>query len=525
MISDEMRELLSAYVDGELRGSDAVRIEALCKRDPAIRREVVDYRKLRARLRAWDEADHPADAPMGFRQRMVEQAHAQQRAADRLRDRFGAWLQPLPIAAGLLVATALGVTAAVMGAPASVQMQDERAAIPLPESEPTGSLRVNPGAESPPLELPASSVADAESFRDVMRRRLDNRIVNGHAMSDDSIALQEEMKMLVLAWERRRAAREPMPRERRTVTAPVDPRMTALMAPLSVVSAPLSGLVLLRRPQIPASAFAAEVATTVATDADGETNLYVSSPQRKPLIIPAGTVWVGALDKSYRTRIATRTSWLNKADLIPTVWADTIEAPRGRGAYARKLSSQPIVLGPRTRQALLTRSGKDQEARAVLQKIYGSRPLHELMAKSQRARERTVTRLMRALEGDGRANGFVIFSKEGNVLGAELFGSRALMLEMAPRLLHGYLLESGPVSLKTSVALQASGSHDTMHSAQKIFEELMATCSIRDVAGGSREGRDDWPKALRRVNFAVGGTIRGHGLVFGDRPVHVTLFP
>ena len=38
MISDELRELLSAYVDGELPHGEAARVEESAKRDPRLRR-------------------------------------------------------------------------------------------------------------------------------------------------------------------------------------------------------------------------------------------------------------------------------------------------------------------------------------------------------------------------------------------------------------------------------------------------------------------------------------------------------
>ncbi|NJN14460.1 MAG: hypothetical protein HC813_02175 [Planctomycetes bacterium] len=63
MISDEMRELLSAYVDGEIRESDLQRIEEMIKSDPALRREVDAYRRLGVALRQRYEAgaEYPTD--------------------------------------------------------------------------------------------------------------------------------------------------------------------------------------------------------------------------------------------------------------------------------------------------------------------------------------------------------------------------------------------------------------------------------------------------------------------------------
>ena len=88
MISDEMRELLSTYVDGELR-DDAVRVEEWTKRDPELQRELAAYRILRRKLRDWDEAEHGEEPSplMAARARRRVRAHA---AASRAAQ--GGWL-------------------------------------------------------------------------------------------------------------------------------------------------------------------------------------------------------------------------------------------------------------------------------------------------------------------------------------------------------------------------------------------------------------------------------------------------
>ena len=58
MISDELRELLSAYVDGELPHGEAARIEESAKRDPRLRRRIRAYRRLSETLRVWDVEEH-----------------------------------------------------------------------------------------------------------------------------------------------------------------------------------------------------------------------------------------------------------------------------------------------------------------------------------------------------------------------------------------------------------------------------------------------------------------------------------
>jgi len=510
MMSDEMRELLSAYVDGELRDSDAVRIEALCKRDPAIRKEVSDYRKLRARLRAWDEDEHAVDVPPGFTRRMVEQARAQQRAAERARDRVGLWLRPLPVAAAVLFAAGIGLVAAMAGGDTSVTIHKNGQPLAIKTVQPAGSLALADDAVAPfdALKLPKD---DSAAFRTVMRQRLDSRIVNGEPMSDQAIARRDEDQALMNAFEAKRI--RTVATERRTVAG--GRRMASLMAPFEVVAAPLESLVLLKRPQIPASVFAAEAnsKTLSGLDNDSESNLYVQSLDQRSVVVPAGTVWI-AQDRSRRTRVVTMSSWIRDGQFQPMVWADQIEAPRGPGSHARAFAPQSVVLGPQARRELIGRNGKDNAARKWLEQKYG-RKLSDVFRRDAARRGRIVKDMMRALERDTRANGFVVLDKKGKVLGAELFGTRDLMLELAPSLLHGYLIETNAISTR------APSGGVTVTTAIDLCDEIMGGCRIEEAPGGST----DWRADLRRINLMRGDKLRGHGLMLGDRPVHVTLFP
>ncbi|MCK6461430.1 MAG: hypothetical protein L6Q95_16235, partial [Planctomycetes bacterium] len=69
-----MRELLSSYVDGELRDADAARVEDASKRDPELRREIEAYRTLRRKLREWDAAEHGAVPSPAFTTRALARA-------------------------------------------------------------------------------------------------------------------------------------------------------------------------------------------------------------------------------------------------------------------------------------------------------------------------------------------------------------------------------------------------------------------------------------------------------------------
>jgi len=111
MISDEMRELLSAYVDGELRDTDAARVEELSKRDAELRREIASYRNLRAKLKDWDEAEHGHAPPPTLERRVLSRVRAwvgERREARRGR-LVSLLFQPVTMAAALLLAVGGGL--------------------------------------------------------------------------------------------------------------------------------------------------------------------------------------------------------------------------------------------------------------------------------------------------------------------------------------------------------------------------------------------------------------------------------
>ena len=87
MISDELRELLSAYVDGELPHADAARVEDSAKRDPRLRRQIHAYRRLRDTLQVWDAEENNLEPSGRVRrqalarvQAFVAEQEAEQRA-------------------------------------------------------------------------------------------------------------------------------------------------------------------------------------------------------------------------------------------------------------------------------------------------------------------------------------------------------------------------------------------------------------------------------------------------------------
>ncbi|MHC4225484.1 MAG: anti-sigma factor family protein, partial [Planctomycetota bacterium] len=104
MISDEMRELLSTYVDGELRDADAVRVEEWAKRDPELRREVEAYRILRKQLKEWDSAEHGEPPSPQMRETALQRARAYLEATrEQSRGRIVQLLEhPMLAAAALL---------------------------------------------------------------------------------------------------------------------------------------------------------------------------------------------------------------------------------------------------------------------------------------------------------------------------------------------------------------------------------------------------------------------------------------
>ena len=518
MISDEMRELLSAYVDDELRPQDAARVEELCKRDPELRTEIEDYRRLRGKLKAWDAENRLAPSPTLLR-RAVDRARThlmEQRAAAKGRVLRLAF-HPAALAAGLLLAVCLGLLAArpEASAPAEFASFDVGPLAPAPDLTVKADL-----APEPPLPRYEASPA-----YDYVEPRLLGRWVDGVVMSDLAIRFLEEKETEITKWATRKRAREMeavrADPERRT--GAWNRQVLDMLDPYRPGAEPVAGMVTLRRPEDPGlPRFAAmPEAAPNAHDQDREDRIYVSvaeDPRRS--LLPLGEVWMGVKDKSGRTRVVATSHLVFDSEFVSVAWADD----RKPGASDEKLEVAPFILGPEARRMAAAAKGPSPEFLAWLKARYGA-SLADAFARGAPAREKEVRALATALAADRDATGFAVVDKDGKVLGMELFASHHLMMEFAPRLLHGYLVEAGDairlerpadgaLSQRFGIAVRALGD----------VAGKTATVEVL-VDRGTRAG---WPESLgglRQVNLRnAAGAIIGHGIVHGDRPIHLTVF-
>jgi hypothetical protein len=506
MISDEMRELLSAYVDGELRDTDAARVEELSKRDAELRREIASYRKLRAKLKDWDEAEHGHAPPPTLERRVLSRVRAwvdERRAARRGRV-VSLLFHPITVAAALLLAVGGGVLAeraippATPPAPAARGIEVE----PLP---PLPGLTLQ-GTALPPYEELQNNYTGG--FDQIVRRRM------------DSWARLTVMRKEQEHWDR---LRDTQPR--RAVTG--EPRNLQLLAMLSTaeaVSKPFDSLVLMRQPvvigRLPA-ARALRAGTRLAMDQHAANSLYVDlRTYRGPAVLaPLGEVWIGARDGSNRTRVVRQSDWIARSQFVPVAWADEISPPLKR---SYDLEVQDFILGPRARKLLLTSEAEDDVFRGWLKKNYEAGTLAQAFRRGAKKRERTVARLTSALEGDLAATGFAFIDAEGRLRGVELFADHTLMTAFAPRLLRGYLLEAGEKGASLEVP---SGNGTLLKQVDEFLEMVPRGSAHLDEIKLDKDRKKEWPKGLKRVHVMRGATIIGHGLVDADyRPVHVSIF-
>lgn len=107
----ERRELLVAYLDGELSAEDALRVSTWLDDNPGALREVEHYRH------AWDLLEHYEDEPVpaDFAQRVFDAVGISHEKREGKVLRLAWYRQPLATAAAVLVA--VGATIFVMGGP------------------------------------------------------------------------------------------------------------------------------------------------------------------------------------------------------------------------------------------------------------------------------------------------------------------------------------------------------------------------------------------------------------------------
>lgn len=508
MISDEVRELLSAYVDGELRDADAARFEEMAKGDALLRREIEAYRTLSRELKALEEAEQPSPR---MRERVFARVHAHEAAAAP-RPRF-AW-RPLAAAAALLIAAGGGLLFGRQASPAAVRLGPEReiairmadpAPIPVfppivvAESAEVASARER--AQAADAVIPAGALA-------LLDERARGSWREGEFLSDRAwqfTLMQRELE------ERTERARREAGEETRTGAAR-NVEIAMMLSGFDAVAAS-EELVLFRAREggeKPASLPPLPAGVKVGMDAHVDAS-RVSVSSGEPALLLAGEVLVAA-DKSGRTRVIAADSYVLHDQIVPVLWADAIEVPANR----QNLALQESMLGPRARQRLTGREGRDPEFAAWLDGQLGGRRLADALHDGGRTKDADALR--RAISADRGAIGFAVYS-QGRLLGVELFGSHGMLEEFAPRLLPGYLRDAGrsievrPVDAGAPVA----------ELARRLLEDVPnAAVRVEVVERGTREG---WPEGVRCVNLrGAGGAPLGHGLLAGSRPIHLTLF-
>ncbi|MHC4973691.1 MAG: ARPP-1 family domain-containing protein [Planctomycetota bacterium] len=509
MISDEMRELLSAYVDGELRDTDAARVEELSKRDAELRREIASYRKLRKKLKDWDEAEHGQAPPPTLARRALSrvQAWAEERREKRRGRIVSLLFHPLTAAAAILLALGGGLLAEHLAPP------------PAPQFPAARGIDVDPVPELPGLTLQGSALQPYEAlefdytggFDEIVRRRMDSW--------ERLTVMRKEQEHFDRQRDRR--ARTP---ERVLTGEPRNLQLLAMLSTSEAVSKPFESLVLMRQPvagHLPTARALREGSRLAMDQHTYPGSLYVDLRMyRGPAVLaPLGEVWIGVQDGSHRTRVVKQSDWIARSQLVPVVWADEIAPPAER---SYDLEVQSFVLGPKARRLLLTSGVKDDVFRGWLKKNYMAGSLEQAFQRGAKKRERTVARLATALDSDREATGFAFIDAEGRLRGVELFANHTLMMGFARRLLRGYLLEAGEKGASLEVP---SGNGTLLKQVGEFLETVPRGAAHLEEIELDRDRKMEWPKGLKRVHVMRSGTIIGHGLVDADyRPVHVSIF-
>ncbi len=517
MISDEMRELLSAYVDGELRDADVARVEELTKRDTELRREVARFKKLRHRLREWDAAEQGGAPSTRMGERALTRARAWLSAhgvSSRLAIVHRALTQPIAIAAALLVTVLAGVWAASDNTPAPAPPR--RVIVAQLDAQPPPAL--NGPATLSAVEVLQYPVRD-RVFGDVWNQRVDGYFPRSERLSLKALVLKEKDDAMVRGWERVAARRAIGNR----TYAPRNGALLSIVGPYQAEDAPYPALAMIHHavdfstaPILRALPLDRGVAQDSSVDPDLVHWDLSSADSRLRRLAPLGEVLAGLRDKSGRIRVVSRSTVVagDRAMNGPMVWGDATELPNS----SKHLVPLGLILGPKTRQLVLSAKARDQALYAAVQELArgksGSNVLKSLR-KAMKKDERTVRRLMDALESSTRVTGFAVLS-HGKILGVELFATHDLMLQLAPRLLHGYLLEA-PGAIEAR-APSKSKVAEVMKTATRLLDTLPE--QTIDFSAKKHTDGDVSELSLR----SPGGGYVGHGLAKGKQPIHLTLF-
>ncbi|MHC4953990.1 MAG: ARPP-1 family domain-containing protein [Planctomycetota bacterium] len=538
MISDELRELLSAYVDGELPHADAKRVEDTAKRDPRLRRHIQAYRRLSDTLRVWDVEEHglePSDSVRDTALARVRAFQARKQAEQKARP---AWYQqrwmssPLAAAAGLLLAVGVGVVMSMSNESTErVEFALRGDAVKSDPIAPYGDFAATLKSEPLPAVASTSEAWPAGTIEDIIRHGTEGVMI---ATGDGFVR-----------WSRRALEAD---RFIRNIENELDPGNRGYREPITgplrnpVVASMLKGYELGRTPysvlSVQLGGGAGNLPNTRAAPARTEkASGSVEGGELGPMhdirvtdggaavITLLGELWVepeGDSDRFRRVRVVTGTSWVKKGELVPMAWANgTAADPLAKHQWA--LRAESFILGPKARKALVGKQGKDVELLAWLTNAYGAKGGVVAAARADaRKRKPMLDKMVRALQGDDKATGFAVYDSDGKLLGTELFATHKLMVDFAPRLLCGYLLEAGD---RIRLDAGAGGAVKIEAMARKFLDDTLPQNVGRIADTRTAKDAADWPQGMRQVNLQTPTReVVGHGLMIGEHPIHLTLF-
>jgi len=535
MISDETRELLSAYVDGELPHADAARVEDSAKRDPRLRRHIHAYRRLRDTLRVWDAEENNLEPSGRVRMRALArvQALVAEREAEARAQRNRFYSQPWALAAGVLIAVTAGLLAASLidAGPGETHFAVRSDALPMTPVVAHGDYAAFFDAQA--LE-PYTGVAERwteGAIDDVIRNRTEGVLAeqNGECVRWSRRALAADR--LIRNIDKLSNGRRIDIRETRTGEQP-NVLLASLLRGVEADRMPYEGVLALRLGAAKGSVPSARA----VPDRTDKASRFVEAGELNdlhdvrvtegaaPVLTPLGELWVEPVDNGKefrRARVVTATTWIKNGELVPMAWANEIAS--SRSAHKQwALRAESFVLGPKARRVLVDKSGKDADVLEWIRATYGAEGVVKAARASARKHKGALDRMVRALMRDTQATGFAVYDSDNHVLGTELFATHELMVQFAPRVLSGYLLEAGD---RVRLNRKSGGAAKIEEMALKFLSDDLPrqVKSVVDVR--TALGADDWPKGMRQVNLqSPGRRVIGHGLLVGDQPLHLSLF-
>ena len=544
MISDEIKEQLSAYVDGELRSTDATRVEKLLAGDERLRKEVEAYKKLGQKLRAWDRVENEVHPSPEMRARAMGRAEAHLASSVvRRRRRLLPFARPFAAAATLLVAVTVGVLSAAMapGQPQGTRgTMAKKMEYPPLESFSVAALELVAEEPDPEIEKARARLAAGDG---ALAGRL------SAILEDRSIYVMHEGRLYTrraletkLEWEAVREGilqdaliREVEERAESKSVVPLPGKSLSLKVekyvPADLEIEDGSAVVTLRSEHpansVPAFANAKlfEVGAEVGREGpvnNGDTpEVLFTNRSKQPRMVLMGEIFAS----KGATWVALADTWIgpNSIQIVPVLRLDASAARRGRRSGERgfgRLVAEGEIAGPRLRRYLARASTQPESRKTTLDELLSEKHARKLSLAHRKAptsRHKLVRdRLVRHLR-DADVAGFAVFAGT-DLRGVEFFASHELMLECAPRLVLGYVREAG-----TTVRIQPLARVKTglMQQVQEVIEQ---------VAGGGEGAeltREGWPSGVHSVSLQATGPdrLRAHGLLMLSRPLHLALLP